>query len=207
MIKRHSIQIFLFLLLCLPALAQSGNRVRYVYDGDTVLLENGECVRYLGVDTPETGNRDQDPEFMAEAARTFNVRAVEGKQIRLEFDRDRRDRYDRLLAYVYLQEEGRMLNVELLKRGLGRVMTIRPNVRHRDTLIQAQRDAMSRGSGIWSRRVDTGGGPYLGSRRSYRFHRPDCAYAERIHARNRIRFETRRQAFWKGYSPCSRCNP
>ncbi len=196
----------MFLLWCLPALAQAENMVRYVYDGDTVLLENGECVRYSGVDTPETGTRDQDPQFMAEAARTFNLRAVDGKQIRLEFDRERRDRYDRLLAYVYLQD-GRMLNVELLKRGLGRVMTIRPNVRHRETLIRAQRAAMRSGSGIWSRGLDTGGGPYLGSRRSYRFHRPDCAYAERIHARNRIHFETKRRAFWEGYSPCSRCGP
>ncbi len=203
--KRIPLVLLSLLLWQVAAAAQAGTEVRFVYDGDTVLLENGVCVRYIGIDTPETGRDGRPPQAMAEAARSFNARWVQGKTIRLELDREHRDRHDRLLAYVYLPD-GRMLNVELVRRGLARVLAIRPNLRHLGHLIEAQREAMQRRSGIWRRPLKPGG-PYVGSRRSYRFHRTDCPYAGRIQDRNRVGFESKREAFWEGYSPCSRCGP
>lgn len=203
--KRIFPVLLLLFLWPAAAVAEAGNEVRIVYDGDTVLLENGVCVRYLGIDTPEIGRDGRPSEALAEAARAFNARAVRGRTIRLELDREHRDRHDRLLAYVYLPD-GRMLNAELVRRGLARVLAIRPNLRHLERLIESQREAMERRSGLWGRPLKDGG-PYLGSRRSFRFHRTDCPYAGRIHERNRIRFETKREAFWEGYSPCSRCGP
>jgi len=91
-------------------------------DGDTVELENGEKVRYLGVDTPETyGQTDcYGPE-----AKAFNRDLVEGKQVKLEYDVECRDMYGRLLAYVSIG--GQMVNRVLLERGYARVLVIPPN--------------------------------------------------------------------------------
>ncbi len=203
--KHHSIPIFLFALLWFPLLVHGGSEVRFVYDGDTVVLEDGRRVRYLGIDAPEMGFEGEQPEFLAESARSFNENAVLGVPVRLEFDRERKDHHGRWLAYVHLPD-GRMLNAELLRRGLARVLAVRPNLEHFDRLVEVQREAMRNRAGVWSREVP-GGGPWVGSRRSHRFHRPECPYAGRIHPENRVRFETRRSAFWEGYSPCSGCLP
>jgi len=204
--KRHSIPIFLLALLWVPLLAHGGSEVRFVYDGDTVVLEDGRRVRYLGIDTPEMGSDEERPEFLAEAARAFNEKAVRGVAVRLEFDRERKDRHGRWLAYVHLPD-GRMLNAELIRSGLARVLAVRPNLEHFDRLVEAQQEAMANRAGIWSREAVFEGGPCVGSRRSRRFHRPECTYAARIHEDNRVRFETRWNAFWEGYSPCSGCLP
>jgi endonuclease YncB( thermonuclease family) len=204
--KHHSIPIYLFLFLCLPLLAHGGSQVRFVYDGDTILLENGRRIRYLGIDTPERGSEEAPPEFLAEAAKAFNQKAVRGVSLRLEFDRQRKDHHGRWLAYVYLPD-GRMLNEELLREGLARVLAVPPNLEQFERLVEAQREAMARRAGIWARVTEAGEGPFVGSRRSHRFHRPDCPYGRRIHLENRVRFETRWRAFWEGYSPCSGCLP
>ena len=204
--RRHSIPIMALAALLLLALSPSGHLVRYVCDGDTVILETGQRVRYVGIDAPEMGREGQKAEFMAEEARAFNARAVLGGRLRLEFDRERRDRYGRLLAHILLPD-GRLLNAVLVRQGLARVVTRRPNLLHRKDLLQAQRAAMTDRLGIWSRSSEPGEGPYVGSRRSFRFHREGCPYARRVRRQNRIRFDTKRSAFWEGYSPCSHCLP
>jgi micrococcal nuclease len=96
--------------------------VAQVTDGDTIELANGEKVRYLGVDTPETyGQVDcYGPE-----AKAFNRDLVEGKPVELEYDAECRDMYGRLLAYVKVN--GQMVNRVLLERGYARVLIIPPN--------------------------------------------------------------------------------
>ncbi len=84
--------------------------VTRVIDGDTIELENGELVRYIGIDAPETRRRvgDQwveDPEPFGQEATEMNRRWVEGRRVRLEYDVERRDRHGRLLAYVYVDGE------------------------------------------------------------------------------------------------------
>ncbi|MGD8386465.1 MAG: thermonuclease family protein [Desulfobacteraceae bacterium] len=205
--KRHFILISLLIALLCPGICTGEVRVRFVVDGDTVYLEDGERVRYAGVDAPEMAHEGcSEPEFLAEAARRFNERAVQGKRIRLEMDRERRGRHGRLLAYVYL-EDGSMINRILLQEGLAHVMTTPPNVRHRQELLSAQREAMASGRGIWGVSSYSTGSSYVGSRKSYRFHRMSCRYARRIAPSNRVLFETLRQAFWRGYSPCTQCLP
>jgi micrococcal nuclease len=198
--------VFLLAGLLSPAFVPARETVRIVCDGDTVILESGERVRYLGIDTPEMGAEGRPAEFMAKEAKAFNARLVKGEQVRLEWDREKRDRYGRMLAGVYLSD-GRLINELLVQHGLALVVTRRPNVLHRERLILAQREAMTRGQGIWSRWPDSWEGPCVVSRRSFRFHRPDCPYAQQIRPKNRVRFDSTLQACWEGYSPCSHCFP
>ena len=205
--KRYLIPICLLVALLSPRLCLGEARVRFVVDGDTVFLQDGERVRYAGMDAPEMGHQGRsEPEYLAEAARRFNERAVLGEQIRLETDQQTRGRHGRLLAYVYL-EDGSMINRTLVQRGLAHVMTTPPNVRHRAELLAAQRKAMASRLGIWAVSSVRPGSPCVASRKSYRFRRASCRFARRIAPSNRVLFDTLRQAFWHGYSPCAQCLP
>jgi micrococcal nuclease len=122
-------------------------RVVYVYDGDTIKLDNGENVRYLGIDTPEMNYKKPPAERFAEQAKRFNEQLVAQKKVRLEFDAQRRDKYDRLLAYVYVDDI--FVNAEILKQGYGKVYIIPPNVKYADEFLALQREAKAGKKGIW----------------------------------------------------------
>ncbi len=117
-----------------------------VTDGDTirVRLASGreERVRYIGIDAPERGDC-----FSARAT-AFNAELVAGGEVRLERDADERDRYGRLLAYVYADDT--FVNAELVRRGYAQPLTVPPNVRHEDRFRRLARDARRAGSGLWS---------------------------------------------------------
>jgi micrococcal nuclease len=124
--------------------------VTRVVDGDTVeVLIDGqeEDVRYIGVDTPETVKPGAPVDCFGPQASSFNHRLVEGREVRLVFDRERRDDYDRLLAYVYLGD--RFVNAELVRRGLARTLTIRPNDRFAERLKRLEIAAARAGRGLW----------------------------------------------------------
>ena len=123
--------------------------VSRVIDGDTLLLESGHRVRLIGVDTPETKHPDRPVERLGEQASAFTTRLVGDGPVRLEFDRERRDPYRRLLAYVYLPD-GRLLNEELIKAGLSEAETrfpFRSDMKKRFTA--AEEFARSAKVGLW----------------------------------------------------------
>ncbi|MDP6685568.1 MAG: thermonuclease family protein [Candidatus Omnitrophota bacterium] len=127
--------------------------VAHVVDGDTVELSNGEKVRYIGIDTPEIKRREgdewiYDPRPYAEEARVFNARLVEGKKVRLEFDVQERDKYDRLLAYVYVGEA--MVNLEILRQGYAMIYTYPPNIKYTEEFLKAESEAKKNNRGLWS---------------------------------------------------------
>jgi len=205
--KRKNL-VFLFCCLLIPSGVTGGDafRVKAVYDGDTILLERGQRVRYAGIDAPEIDHEGGQGEFMAEEARQFNEALVRGTTVRIELDREKRDRYGRLLAYVYL-DNGHMVNALMVKRGYAHVLPKRPNLKHFDLLLKLQREAISSGLGIWRGSPGKGELFYVASRRSFRFHRPTCPFGRRIPPRNQVLFRDRKGAFWDGFSPCKRCNP
>jgi len=82
-------------------------------DGDTLLLDRNERVRLIGVDTPETVDPRRPVQRFGKEASAFTKRMAEGKKIRLKYDQDRKDRFGRTLAYVYL-EDGTFLNAEII---------------------------------------------------------------------------------------------
>jgi endonuclease YncB( thermonuclease family) len=194
------------IILLLIGLSSIERKVKFVYDGDTILINNGDQIRYIGIDTPEMDYNRKEHEFMAKAAKRFNERLIKGKKVRLETDIEKKDRYGRTLAYVFLQD-GTMVNLKLIERGLARVMTTRSNKKYRSLFIEAQQRAMESRLGIWSRLIKPDKGPFPASIKSYRFHKPTCPFAKRISHKNKILFKTRRAAYYQGYYPCSRCRP
>ena len=120
-----------------------------VIDGDTILLEGGERVRLIGVDTPEVANPYRSEEEFGKEASAFTERLAEGNPVRLEFGREREDAYGRTLAYVYL-EDGTLLNAELIRQGLGTAYTRYP-FRFEKEFIRLEQEARQNGRGMWAR--------------------------------------------------------
>ena len=124
--------------------------VTRVVDGDTIEVDYGgeeEDVRYIGVDTPESVKPDTPVQCYALPASHFNERQVDGQRVRLVFDAERRDDYDRLLAYVYVGE--RFVNAELVRRGYARTLEIAPNTRFADLFDRLEQEAANAGRGLW----------------------------------------------------------
>jgi micrococcal nuclease len=135
-----------------PGGAQVGHVVKVV-DGDTlrVRLAGGtERVRLIGIDTPETVKPDTPVQCYGRAASAAAHRLLDGRDVRLVPDVESRDRYGRLLAYVYRRPDMLFVNAELARRGFARQLTIPPNVRHADDFRQLVAEARATGRGLWS---------------------------------------------------------
>ena len=127
-------------------------KVTRVVDGDTVkVMFNGkeESVRLTGVDTPESVHPDKskNTEF-GKISSDFTKNKLEGKEVELEFDVQERDKYSRLLAYVYV--DGEMYNKTLLEEGMAKVATFPPNVKYVDDFVAIERVARDANKGLWA---------------------------------------------------------
>ncbi len=127
--------------------------VKRVIDGDTIELANGEIVRYLGIDAPEMrrkvhGRWVEHVEPFAAEAFALNRRLVEGRRVRLELDRESRDRYHRILAYVFVND--RLVNAELISSGYVVVRLHPPNLRYADLFMKLQAEALAHQRGLWA---------------------------------------------------------
>ena len=123
--------------------------VERVVDGDTLLLRGGARVRLLGVDTPESVTPDRPVEPLGPEAAEFTRRSVQTRKVRLAFDKERRDRFGRLLAYVYRGDV--LLNEELIRAGYSRAQLQYPyssGMKRRFRL--AEEDAKRARRGLWS---------------------------------------------------------
>lgn len=162
MLRQLWLVIGLLLLLANPAAAreQQTGTVTWIYDGDTLHVEPIGKVRLLGIDTPESEDSDRDRYYLSRyqlsrkrlrqialQAKKFNIRQVKGKQVRLEFDNDKTDKYQRKLAYLYLPN-GRMLNRMLLEDGLASVFR-RYDFTYKSDFISLEQTARSKRLGLW----------------------------------------------------------
>ncbi|MDX6687795.1 MAG: micrococcal nuclease [Baekduia sp.] len=136
-----------------PAENQPARVVRVV-DGDTILVATAggaqERVRYIGMDTPETVKPRTPVQCYGKKASAANKRLVAGQAVRLVSDAERRDRYGRLLAYVYRASDGLFVNAELVRDGYARPLTIAPNARHAREFAALAAAARRAGRGLWS---------------------------------------------------------
>ena len=127
----------------------SGEVLRVV-DGDTIEVDvdgRTEDVRLIGVDTPETVKPGEPVQCFGPQASEFTKRVLEGETVRLEFDRELRDVYDRLLAYVHVGEL--FVNAELIDGGFARTLEIEPNTSRAAELARLQQAAGAAGRGLW----------------------------------------------------------
>ncbi|MBI3994596.1 MAG: thermonuclease family protein [Nitrospirae bacterium] len=127
--------------------------VKRVIDGDTIELVNGETVRYLGIDAPELrkkvrGRWVEAAEPFAAEASELNRRWVEGRRVRLERDKEDRDRFHRLLAYVFVEDH--LVNAELISSGYATVRLHPPNLRYADLFMKLQAEALAHQRGLWA---------------------------------------------------------
>jgi micrococcal nuclease len=124
--------------------------VVHVDDGDTIDVRvdgRTERVRYIGIDAPEIAHGGVGGMRGGLAAARLNRALLGDWRVRLEFDRERRDRYGRLLAYVW--RGGAMINVEMVRRGYARALTIPPNVRYERWFSSAEAEARAAHRGLW----------------------------------------------------------
>ncbi len=141
--------------------AEAGRTVSRVLDGDTLKLDNGERVRLIGIDTPEThdnqklsrdvarrGSGREAQLAMGRAAADFSRILLEGKSVRLEFDVETKDRYGRTLAYVYLSD-GTFANEQIIRQGYAYPLTVPPNVRHAEDFQHWFEEAREQRRGLW----------------------------------------------------------
>src|SRR5512132_2873827 len=139
------VAVLLALLLAASSVAAAGGLegpVVRVVDGDTIHVRIGERVekvRYIGVNTPEVHHPRKGEEPGGREAARVNDALVAHRRVRLELDVQSRDRYGRLLAYVWVGDV--MVNAELVRQGYAQVMTVPPNVRYGDLFLRLQREA------------------------------------------------------------------
>ena len=138
--------LLLFLLISSCVSPPETAEVSQVIDGDTIVIEGGFHVRYIGIDTPEV--HPQLEAYGMEALQA-NRELVEGKEVRLERDVSETDKYGRLLRYVYVN--GILVNAELVRQGLAYARAYPPDTKYQDYLEELETEAREAGRGMWAK--------------------------------------------------------
>lgn len=201
-----------------------------VVDGDTAVfrLEGGESekTRFIGIDTPESTNSIE--RYGREAAAYTKDALSPGDTVYLELDVEKRDRYGRLLAYVWLERPERadeseirtyMLNARLALDGYAQQMTIQPNSKYAAYFREFVGEARAEETGLWAaapargsaapadKSVVASDGSYIGNRNTKKFHYPDCSSVGQMNPENKVLLSSRDQAIAGGFVPCGNCRP
>lgn len=127
------------------------SKVIKVIDGDTIVLSTGETLRYIGIDAPEISKE----ECFSDESTQSNRELVLGKEVRLEKDISEKDRYGRILRYVYVRkinnknEDEIFVNEYLVRQGFAVASTYPPDVKYQDLFIEAEKDARENKKGLW----------------------------------------------------------
>ena len=169
-------------------------------------------VRYIGIDTPESN------EPFYGSVKELNKSLVYGKRVKLVFDEKKVDSYDRLLAYVYVDDL--FVNAEIVRRGYARASRDEPNTRYADLFQSLEAAAKEKKSGIWSIpepeavrkepgqiEIPTKGKhQFVASKSSGVFHVPSCRWVKEITS-EKVYFHTCKEAEESGRRPCRICKP
>ncbi|UCD20907.1 MAG: thermonuclease family protein [archaeon] len=185
--------------------------VTEVIDGDTLTIQGGDRVRLLGIDTPE-----KNEQFYLEAKEFLESRVL-FKEIELERDIENKDRYDRLLRWVWL--DGSLVNAEIVGEGLAIAKFYNEDEKYQNMISQAEQQAIEAKKGIWKQIGEpitkSSGCVYLAcskednyaaSKNSNKYHKCGCQWAQKIKKENLICFETKEEAELRGYETCSSCD-
>lgn len=191
-------------------------KVIRVVDGDTFVIDyNGtqEKVRLIGVDTPESVHPDASKNTAAGIkASEYTKSLLTGKSVTLEFDVQERDKYGRLLAYVFV--DGYMLNKKLLQEGYAVIATYPPNVKYLNdfkAIAGVGNNTSSNTAQKTENQKNTtenvAEAAYIGNANTKKFHKATCASVKKMSNENKVAFSDRASAVSKGYAPCGNCKP
>ena len=177
-----------------------------VVDGDTIYLDNGEKVRFVGVNTPERGVEGYI------ASKNFVQKLCLNKEVGLDIDDSKHhDKYGRTLAVVIV--DGKNVNEMLLKEGLAEIMYMPPsefypyNWADSNTHVADTHSSSSSSDSSSSDSTSSGSGSYVGNANTGKFHVSSCSSVNKMYKKNKVFFSSRDEAINQGYVPCKRCNP
>ena len=122
--------------------------VTRVIDGDTIEIEGGKRVRYIGIDTPETVDPRKPVQCFGKEASSRNKKLVEGKKVYLEKDISETDKYGRLLRYIWIDNV--LVNELLVREGYAYSSSYPPDIKYQENFDEAQRLAKKENKGLWS---------------------------------------------------------
>ncbi|MEA2080078.1 MAG: thermonuclease family protein [Pseudomonadota bacterium] len=135
---------------CSPPAATEAVQVRYVHDGDSLVLRDNKKIRLIGINTPEMAHQNQPTQALAVKARDRLRQLLfqQGNRAQLVYGEQQQDRHKRNLAHLWLAD-GRNLTAELLREGLGWAIAIPPNVRFLDCYLESEKTARMASRGVW----------------------------------------------------------
>lgn len=172
---------------------------RKVVNGHYVRVNDGDELIYAGIRAPYSG------EALFHEAKKRNEELVEGRMLRLKYEKKVRDSDGRYVAYAYVEEK--CVNEQLVHEGLAYVQLASGEKKQRDALLAAQSDARARRVGVWGLPAPSQEASYIGDKRHAVFHRPSCALAKEIRENRQATIARRDDAFDQGLAPCRKCFP
>lgn len=180
--------------------------VKRVVDGDTFVIGNGQKVRMIGINTPESVDPRRKVEFYGKEASQYVKKMLEGKKVLLQWGQTPQDKYGRWLAWVWLPD-GTFVNGELVAKGYAQVYTFKDNPEHAEYLLQLQKQAREEQLGLWGKADDgiSEKGTVVGfvaSRNSKVYHEKGCPGADGIEKQNLLEFSTEKEAIDSGRRMC-----
>jgi len=174
-------------------------KIEKAIDGDTVILEDGEKLRYAGIDTTELYTQEGLPQPFAKEAYNLNKALTEGKTLYLELSLRKRDKYGRLLGELYF-ENGTSVSEILVREGLAFVCYYEGSAKYYEKYLPLQREAIKKRKGIFSLlEHEPKNVIYIGNKNSKRFHHPNCPEAKKI--KRKVYFKSLESALLEGYCP------
>lgn len=160
------------------------------------MLEDGEVVRILGIDTPERGDT------LYKEATDFLKSCLEGRNVSLELGKRRRDSYHRLLGHLWVGDT--LVSEKLVAAGLARLYPFPEDTVHLQRLVAAQKKARVSHAGLWQMPAPEPCSVYVIHPKNLRFHRPDCRSARTL---TDSTTQSRDQLFDLGLAACRNCRP
>lgn len=209
---RSKIVVMLMLsILSLPvfSFAEDEAKVKEVISGDSMILDSGEIVKLIGVSMPKDMDEPKRDYFM-KASKEFSERAIKdnGRSVRLEYCERKRDEFNNVLAYVYI--DNLLLNAELIKMGLYDISADFYDKKYLEIYDSARSEAKNQKRGIWADlnvQKEKYTGAVVGNNRNRKYHKYDCRYVVLINDSNKKKFKDQDEAISAGYTPCSFCRP
>jgi len=163
-------------------------------------------LRYIGIEAYPVQSKILLVREYGEKARTFNESLVGGKNIQIEWDSKIRDERNNLLGYVFL-EDGRFVNLEILKAGQAKTRLRAPNTHYAAKLRQGESFAQRNRQGLWEKEPEDPSlnSPYIGEKNTKLYYRPDSPELSKIPEANWVHFNSRVDAKAAGYRACPSC--